>query len=143
MFRFSLRQAGLASATAGLLLAGCGHALPNVPGFAAAAWRADPYACRGQRAALLPPLLAARATLYEARADDVTVLLGKPDEEELQVQTEKVYYYYLRPGAQCGPRHPRTVSTPRLSLHFGPLGTVTEVMADPLGAADPAPLSQK
>ncbi|RZK20778.1 MAG: hypothetical protein EOO56_12250 [Hymenobacter sp.] len=116
------------------LVSGCGHALPTIPGFEAAAWRADPYGCHNQRAALLPPLLAARAQLYEARADDITALLGHPDEEELQAQTEKVYYYYLTPGAQCGARHPHAVG-PRLSLHFGPLGTVTEVLADPLPAA--------
>jgi len=117
---------------AGLLaLAGCGHALPDIPGFQAAAWRADHYACAGQRAALLPPILAARPRLYEARANDVTALLGRPDEEELLAQTEKVYHYYLVPGAQCGPRHPHA-ATPRLSIHFGPLGTVTEVQSDPL-----------
>ena len=127
----------LAPLLAASLLAGCGHALRSVPGFDAAAWRADPYACQGRRAALLPPLLAARATLYEARADDVTALLGQPDEEELQVQTEKVYYYYLAPGAQCGPRHPRS-EAPRFSLHFGPLGTVTEVQSDPLAAPSAA-----
>ncbi len=113
------------------LLAGCGHALPDIPGFAAPAWRADRYACNGQRAALLPPLLAARPRLYEARANDVTALLGPPDEEELLAQTEKVYHYYLLPGAQCGPRRSHA-DGPRLSLHFGPLGTVTEVQADPL-----------
>jgi hypothetical protein len=116
-----------------LLLGGCGHALTSIPGFQAAAWRADTYACQGQRAMLLPPLLAARASLYEARADDVTALLGRPDVEELQANTEKVYYYYLTPGPQCGPRHPYAPG-PRLTLHFGPLGTVTEVLADPLPA---------
>lgn len=121
-------------------LGGCGHALPSIPGFEAAAWRADPYACRGQRVALLPPLLAARAQFYNARADDVTALLGHPDEEELQAQTEKVYFYYLTPGTQCGPRHPRSAQ-PRLSLHFGPLGTVTEVLVDPLPAAASAALN--
>jgi len=129
---FSGRLAGVLAAG---LLTGCGHALREIPGFAAAAWRADPYACQGQRARLLPPLLAARASLYEARADDVTALLGQPDEEELQVQTEKVYYYYLTPGAQCGPRHPHSAA-PRLSLHFGPLGTVTELQADPVLSAN-------
>jgi len=123
-----------------LLLGGCGHSLSSIPGFQAAAWRADAYACQGQRGALLAPLLAARAQLYEARADDITALLGPPDEEELQANTEKVYYYYLAPGAQCGPRHPRSAA-PRLGLHFGPLGTVTEVLADAApaaGAATPA-----
>ena len=118
---------------AGLALAGCGHALPDIPGFQAAAWRTDRYACAGQRAALLPPLLAARPQLYRARANDVTALLGRPDVEELLAQTEKVYHYYLVPGAQCAPRHPRA-ATPQLSIHFGPLGTVTEVQADPLGS---------
>lgn len=117
-------------------LAGCGHALPQVPGFDAAAWRADTYACQNHRAALLPPLLAARATLYEARADDVTALLGQPDEEELLAGTEKIYTYYLRTGEQCGPRHPRSAA-PRLRLRFGPIGTVTEVQADPLLPAAP------
>ena len=122
--------AGRALLLAGLLglLSGCGHALREVPGFDATAWRADPYACQNRRMALLPPLLAARATLYEARANDVTALLGQPDEEELQVQTEKVYYYYLTAGLQCAPRHPHTITGPRLAIHFGPLGTVTEVI---------------
>ena len=115
-----------------LALAGCGHALPDIPNFQAAAWRADRFACAGRRAALLPPILAARPRLYEARANDVTALLGRPDEEELLAQTEKIYHYYLVPGPQCAPRHPHA-TTPRLSIHFGPLGTVTEVQADPLG----------
>ena len=121
----------LAVTLSAALLASCGHALPQVPGFDAAAWRADRYACQSQRARLLPPLLAAHEQLYEARANDVTALLGHPDEEELRANTEKIYYYYLAPGAQCAPRHPRSAA-PRLRLLFGPLGTVTEVLADPV-----------
>ena len=110
-------------------LAGCGHSLPRLPGFDAAAWRADPYACRDQRRAAAPVLAAAKEKLYEARADDVTALLGPPDEEELRAGTEKVYYYYLEPGTQCEARHARSGAA-CLSLRFGPLGTVTEVLAD-------------
>lgn len=112
-------------------LAGCGHALPAIPGFDALAWRADPYACRNQRRAGVPALLRVREQLYEARADDVNALLGPPDEEELRANTEKVYYYYLEPGTQCAAGHVRSAA-PRISLRFGPLGTVTEVLADPL-----------
>lgn len=115
-----------------LALAGCGHALPPLPGFEPARWRADAYGCQGQRAALLPALLQARDQLYATRADDITALLGHPDEEELREGTEKVYVYYLVPGPQCQPDHRRS-GAQCLRLHFGPLGTVTEILADPAG----------
>ncbi|MGI4885798.1 MAG: hypothetical protein ACRYFR_12640 [Janthinobacterium lividum] len=114
----------------GLALAGCGHALPPLPGFAPAAWRADTYGCQGRRLALLPALLKAREKLYLTRADDINALLGQPDEEELREGTEKVYIYYLTPGPQCQLPHRRSAA-PCLRLHFGPLGTVTEILADP------------
>jgi hypothetical protein len=110
-------------------LSACGHALPNIPHFNAAAWRADPYGCQNQRGPELPTLLQHKETLYEARADDVTALLGHPDEEELRANTEKVYYYYLESGTQCDAKHIRSTAA-KLSLRFGPLGTVTEVLAD-------------
>ena len=116
------------------LLAGCGHALPELPGFDAATWRSDPYACRNLRRAAVPALLKGKEQLYEARANDVTALLGPPDEEELRAGTEKVYYYYLEPGTQCEARHVRSGAA-CLSLRFGPIGTVTEVLTDPLTPA--------
>lgn len=120
---------------AGCALTGsCGHALREVPGFDAANWRSDPYACRNLRRASVPALLKAKELLYEARANDVTALLGPPDEEELRAGTEKVYYYYLEPGTQCEARHARSGAA-ALSLRFGPIGTVTEVLTDPLSPA--------
>ena len=131
--RLTLAVGRRATPAAALLLVACGHALPEVPGFDAPAWRADPYACRDQRRAAVPALVRAKEQLYEARANDVTALLGQPDEEELRAGTEKVYYYYLVPGTQCSGRHARS-GAPCLSLRFGPLGTVTEVLTDPLPA---------
>ncbi|WP_197076629.1 hypothetical protein [Hymenobacter terrenus] len=126
---YSLRRA--VSAVCCGLLVGCGHALPKLPGFDAETWRADPYACRDLRRAAVPTLVQNKEQLYEARANDVTALLGQPDEEELRAGTEKVYYYYLEPGTQCEGRHARSGAA-CLSLRFGPLGTVTEVLTDPL-----------
>lgn len=116
------------------LLSGCGHALPQLPGFDANSWRADPYACRNLRRQAVPILALNKEQLYETRADDVTALLGQPDEEELRAGTEKVYYYYLEPGTQCQGHHARSGAA-CLSLRFGPLGTVTEVLTDPLAPA--------
>lgn len=113
------------------LLGGCGHALTEVPGFDAEKWRSDPHACRDLRRSVLPALLNHKEQLYEARANDVTALLGQPDEEELRAGTEKVYYYYLEPGSHCEGRRARS-GAPCLSLRFGPIGTVTEVLSDPL-----------
>jgi hypothetical protein len=123
------RAALLVGATG--LLASCGHSLPRLPGFDDATWRRDPYACRNLRAAALPALVQHKEQLYEARANDVTALLGPPDEEELRAGTEKVYYYYLEPGTQCEARHVRSGAA-CLSVRFGPIGTVTEVLTDPL-----------
>ena len=138
MPRFSLAPARLRGAVllafGGLWLSSWGHALPRLEGFDAAAWRADPYACRNQRRAAVPALVRGREQLYEARANDVTTLLGQPDEEELRAGTEKVYYYYLEPGTQCEARHARSGAA-CLSLRFGSIGTVTEVLMDPLATA--------
>ena len=132
-FFSSLSRQLTGAALGSAVLVGCGHALPQIPGFDAAAWRADPYACKNQRRAAVPALTRAKEQLYEARANDVNALLGPPDEEELRAGTEKVYYYYLEPGTQCEGLHARS-GAPCISLRFGPLGTVTEVLTDPLSS---------
>jgi hypothetical protein len=54
-------------------------------------------------------------------------LLGHPDYEELEEQTQRTFYYYIEPGEQCQPGRPRS-SARRLMLRFGALNTVTEVL---------------
>ena len=114
-------------AAAVLVFSGCGHDLPQLPDFDSAAWRADPYGCQNRRAALLPVLAKHRNDLFQARINDITNLLGHPDEEELGEQSDKVYIYYLTPGPQCAPGHPRSVRN-RVMLRSGATGTVTEVI---------------
>ena len=119
----------LFGAAAALLLTACGHGLREIPGFDAAAWRQDPYACQNRRAALLPALNQHRDLLYDTRTDAIDALLGHPDEEELSEQTEKIYLYYVEPGPQCGPTHPRSAAN-KLRLRFSPTGIVSEVLYD-------------
>lgn len=109
----------------GLLVASCGHALPEMPEFDGSAWRKDPYGCTSRRAALLPSLTKYREQLYGARISDVDALLGHPDEEELSEQSEKIYIYYTATGPQCVKGHPRAAGG-RVVLRFGATGTITE-----------------
>jgi hypothetical protein len=108
-------------------LTACGHSLASIPGFDPAAWRRDVYACQNQRARQLPAINAHREVLYGTRTDDIDALFGRPDEEELNEQTEKTYYYYIEPGLQCEPRHQRSAAN-KLTIHFGPTGIVTAVL---------------
>ncbi len=110
-----------------LLLTSCGHEISAIAGFNDAVWRNDAFACQNQRSAQLAALEKGREKLYGARTAAVEQLLGRPDRLELSTQTEKVYFYYVQPGAQCAPNHPATNSA-QLTLRFDPLGRVSEVI---------------
>jgi hypothetical protein len=110
-----------------LLLSACGTSLPELPGFDAAVWRRDTYGCQDRRKLQLKSLLLAKEQLYGLRTATVEQLLGRPDEEELAEQTEKIYNYYLESGPHCLPTHQRSGAN-KLSIRFGPLGTVIEVL---------------
>lgn len=112
-----------------LLLGACGHSSPSIQGFDATVWRRDAYACQDQRASQIKALLQAKEQLYGTRTAEIEALLGRPDEEELAEQTEKTYHYYLESGPQCLPRHPRSAVN-KLSIHFGAIGTVTEILTE-------------
>ncbi|GAA4386687.1 hypothetical protein GCM10023186_31600 [Hymenobacter koreensis] len=109
------------------LLASCSGQSITIPGFDDATWRRDSRACQGLRRNLLPPLDQNRQLLYGKTNGAINALLGHPDEEELEAQTQRAYYYYLEPGEQCQPGHPRSAAR-RLLLRFGALNTVTEVL---------------
>ncbi|WBO85948.1 hypothetical protein [Hymenobacter yonginensis] len=109
------------------LLAACSPATPELPGFDATVWRRDTYGCQDLRPGQLKSLLQAKEQLYGLRTATIEKLLGRPDEEELAEQTEKIYNYYLESGPHCLPPHQRSGAN-KLSIRFGPLGTVTEVL---------------
>ncbi|MBC6990036.1 MULTISPECIES: hypothetical protein [Hymenobacter] len=109
-----------------LVFAGCGHSLSELPGFDAAAWRSDRFACQNKRAALLPALEKSRDQLYDSRTSDIDGILGHPDEEELADQNQRVYTYYVEPGPQCEPAHLHS-SARKFTLRFSATGTVIEV----------------
>ncbi|WP_149867212.1 hypothetical protein [Solirubrum puertoriconensis] len=120
-----------------LALASCGQSAPTLPGFDAAAWRQDARGCNGKRRALFKTLYEQRDELYGVHIGAVSELLGRPDEEELQEQVQRVYYYYLEPGGQCTPGSTAPKSR-RLMVRFGSLGTVIELLPSAPAAISPA-----
>ena len=110
-----------------LLLTGCGHSLPDFPDFDNTTWRRDPYGCQNKRLTLLPILEKHRDEIFGARISAIDALLGRPDEEELSEQSEKVYLYYITERPQCVAGHPRA-NGPRLILRFGATGALTEAL---------------
>ncbi|RTQ46042.1 hypothetical protein EJV47_23090 [Hymenobacter gummosus] len=111
-----------------LLLGGCGHSLTSLPGFDASAWQRDARGCSGARQAQLPALDSSREQLYNEHVSAITDLLGRPDQEELQELTQRVYYYYVTPGPQCQGAAASAAPARCLTVRFGSLGTVTEVL---------------
>lgn len=112
-----------------LFLSACGGSQPKLPGFEAATWRRDAYGCQNLRQTQITTILQHKEQLYGTRTAAIEELLGRPDEEELAEQTEKIYNYYLESGPQCLPNHPRSGMN-KLRIRFGSLGTVTEIMTD-------------
>lgn len=112
-----------------LLLVGCSRSRASLPGLDKARWTQDTYGCQNQRAAQAKVFLKDKEQLYGSTTATIESLLGRPDEEELAEQTEKTYYYYLEAGPQCEPGHTRSNAN-KLSIHFGAIGTVTEVLTE-------------
>ena len=112
-----------------LLLGSCSRSTPELPGFDTTIWRSDSYGCKDVRRTQLKALLQGKEQLYGTRTATIELLLGRPDDEELAEQTEKIYNYYLEPGPQCQPPHQRSGAN-KLSIRFGSLGTVTEILTD-------------
>jgi hypothetical protein len=111
------------------MVASCGRSQPALPGLDPLSWRQDTYGCQNQRGKQAKAFLGAKEQLYGCTTATIETLLGRPDEEELAEQTEKTYCYYLEAGPQCEPGHPRSNAN-KLRIHFGALGTVTEVLTE-------------
>ncbi|WP_026998325.1 hypothetical protein [Eisenibacter elegans] len=83
-----------------ILLSGCETA-PHLDNFDTKVWKADRYACQGQREALVSSLYQQRERLKGLNQAQIQLLLGKPDKQRLYERNQKFYYYYIKSGAHC------------------------------------------
>ncbi len=108
-----------------LQLSACG--IPeSLKDFDSTTWKNDRYACKGERKALVGEFDKIRRELYGKKEYVIRNLLGKPDSESLLERNQRIYYYYLEPGAQC--QNKRELSEANwVEVRINPTGKVSEV----------------
>lgn len=108
-----------------LLLTSCLSA-PDLPGFDSVAFKNDRRGCNGVRAQQINTLASLRPRLMELREPQIRAAFGKPEYEELDEHSERVYGYFLTPAPDCGPGSP---TPPRMfTLRVEARGRVKEML---------------
>ncbi len=99
----------------------------TIPGLDKDVWINDKYACEGFRTNYLEIIENNKTDLLQLNQNEVEVILGGPDEHELDKRKRKYYYYYLEPGPLC-----RTIDKYpiRLQIKFNALGVSSEVFLE-------------
>lgn len=107
------------------LLGACGTP-ESLRGFDSKAWKDDKNACNGERTRLAPEFEKIRKELYGKKEYVVRNVLGKPDKEELLERSQRIYYYYLEAGEQCGSSEALSDAN-RAEVRINSLGKVSEI----------------
>lgn len=110
-----------------LLLTSCLSA-PDLPDFDSTAFKNDRRGCNGTREKLINTLASLRPKLMALKEPQIRAAFGKPEYEELDDHSERVYGYYLSPAPTCG-TGPATTKAPRmLTLRVEARGRVKEML---------------
>lgn len=109
----------------------------SLQNFDSETWKEDRYACEGKRGELADDFEEIRKELYGKKEYVLRNVLGKPDSEELLERSQRIYYYYLEPGAQCEDRSALSEAN-RVEVRINSLGKVSEVTyKEPFTAVNP------
>ncbi|XOV94743.1 MAG: hypothetical protein ACFHWX_08565 [Bacteroidota bacterium] len=92
---------------------------PNIDGFNPATWKEN-ITCATNRLPAAKVLLKHEGELLTLNQNEITELLGKPDEHELYSRNQKFFYYNLT--AKCD-----SLPIQRLSIRFDALGRANEI----------------
>jgi len=110
-------------------LFGCDQSLPTIEGFDRANWINDQSGCRGSRQAELETLKKSKDRLLCLNQNQMSEILGAPDEHELYERKQKFFYYYVSPGPQCDQPQLNPI---RLQIRFSAMGIANEVFFENL-----------
>ncbi|MCX2741491.1 hypothetical protein [Pontibacter anaerobius] len=109
-----------------LLLAAC-TTPDSLKDFDSTTWKNDRFGCDNQRAELVDDFELIRKEMYGKKEYVVRNVLGKPDSEELMERSQRIYFYYIEPGAQCQDRRTRMSEANRVQVRINSLGKVSEI----------------
>ena len=109
-----------------LLLAGCKSAPDKLGRLDLVKWRQDRGACEGVRPTLVDDFKIEQANLMGKFADDVGVILGRPDIHQLGSRNQKFYVYFLEKGTQCNDIA-KPSSAQKVILRFNAVGLLSEI----------------
>jgi len=93
-------------------------------------WIDDAGGCKNLRGSEIKNLLAHKSEILGLSENQIETLLGKPDERDLYVRTQKFMVYYAAPGRNCGDTT-KSEQIPRLSIRISALGTANEIVFYP------------
>ena len=96
------------------------YGVPEVPGFDPGEWNAE-ISCTQDRLDQAHLLVNHSQLLLSCNQNEITNLLGEPDEHELYNRNEKFFFYDL--SLPCD-----SIPQKRLSLRFDALGRMKEIM---------------
>ncbi len=83
-----------------LILTGCQSTSINFDQIDLNQWKADKFGCLSYRAGKIDELQSSKSTLLRLSEKEIIEAIGKPDREELQERSQKMYLYYLQ-AAHC------------------------------------------
>lgn len=108
------------------LLIGCKSAPDKLGKLDLVKWRQDRAACEGIRPTLVDDFKIEQANLMGKFADDVGVILGRPDIHQLGGRNQKFYVYFLEKGTQCDDIS-KPSSALKVILRFNAVGLLSEI----------------
>jgi hypothetical protein len=108
------------------LLAGCQSAPDKLGRLDLLKWRQDRGSCNGIRPTLVEDFKIEQANLMGKFADDVGLILGRPDIHQLGSRNQKFYVYFIEKGTQC-----EDIAKPspamKVILRFNAVGLLSEI----------------
>lgn len=108
------------------LLCSCGPAPDKLGKLDLIKWRQDRGGCNGVRSTLVDDLKAVQQELKGKSVNELGVILGRPDINQIADRSQKFYIYFLEKGPQCDNGRGKS-NAPSVAMRISAIGLVTEV----------------